>query len=78
MRGMKTRIPSKRISRLAAALLSAAVLGSALAPAGFAASQANDGVRAKATSRADDKCRQIKNKKKRKQCIAKHEGANHH
>ena len=75
---MRTRIQDKRISRLAAALLSAAVLGSALAPAGIAATQANDGVRAKAASRADDKCRQIKNKKKRKQCIAKHEGANHH
>ncbi len=75
---MKNDIRSRRISRLAAALLSAAVLGSALAPAGIAASQANDGVRAKVSSRADDKCRQIKNKKKRKQCIAKHEGANHH
>ncbi len=75
---MTTRIQSRRISRLAAALLSAAVLGSALAPAGIAASQANNGVRAKATSGADDKCRQIKNKKKRKRCIAKHEGVNHH
>jgi hypothetical protein len=78
MRGMEKSIQRKRISQLAAALLSAAVLGSALAPVGIAAGQANDGVRAKAISRADDKCRQIKNKKKRKQCIAKHEGANHH
>ena len=75
---MKTSIQSKRISGLAAALLSAAVFGSALAPAGIAATQATDGVRATAISRADDKCRQIKNKKKRKRCIAKHEGANHH
>jgi hypothetical protein len=75
---MKTNSRNRHVSRFAAAVLSAAALGAALAPTGLAAAPAHGGVLAKAASGSDDKCRQIKNKKKRKQCIARHEGANHH
>lgn len=60
----KTNRTHKLISRLAVAMISAALLGSAVAPAGIAAGR-------------DDKCRTIQNKKKRQRCLAKHEGANH-
>lgn len=59
----------KRIQRLLVALLSAAFLGTALAPVAATAAQAGP---AKAAAGADDKCKQIKNKKKRKRCFAKH------
>lgn len=64
----------KRIQRMLVALLSAAVLGTALAPVAAPAAQAGP---AKAAVGKDDKCKQIKNKKKRKQCFANHEGAAH-
>ncbi len=67
-----------RVSRLAAAILAALVLGSALAPAGIAAGPTQSGAAAKSAPGRDDKCRQIKNKKKRKRCVAKHEKPGHH
>jgi hypothetical protein len=71
------KFKNARIPRLLVALLSAAVLGTALAPAGVAVARMDDGAPAKVATGADDKCKQIKNKKKRKKCIAKHEGPKH-
>jgi hypothetical protein len=69
------------ISRLAAVLLAALVLGATLAPVGLAATADHHG--AQTAVHREDKCKRIKNKRKRKRCEDrrrhKHEhGQKHH
>lgn len=69
-----------RMRRALVALVSAAVLVTAMAPAGAAVAAGADDAPAQAAKGggADDKCRQIKNRKKRKRCFANHERPGHH